>query len=407
MLIEVTNRIYDLIEGKVSVKYGIQRNKYQRYLLDPEVTPPSNISKDHYYVKWGFSTPVEGVPYNQYDPMRLMKINFTVTLLVPVTGITGKATENSLHDLIKKYNQDIRDIIECLSFGENYGDLSSQMISVVSMEDVTVSMENNVLFIEIPFQTQQYIVTGIDSSWLPSQIANLKAWYRSDDVTLVSNTVSQLNDKSGNDLHATQTTAANRPDYSTSGGLKNLPYFSTTESYSTGTGLLAGTTGTWNFLHDGTGATVFVVAKTTGLYWLWLLGTHANSISEIGYSISSTSDPGNVFSRNIGNGSGIASGFGLNSFIIDPSKYHKWITTFKTAPNYEDAFWMKVDNKQLGTPVIRTPSTSNSGQLGIGFGGSGLYPAASQFHEIIIFNRKLTSDEIRQIETYLYNRYGI
>jgi len=407
MLIEVTNRIYDLIEGKVSVKYGVQRNKYQRYLLDPEVTPPSNISKDHYYVKWGFSTPVEGVPYNQYDPMRLMKINFTVTLLVPVTGMTGKATENSLHDLIKKYNQDIRDIIECLSFGENYGDLSSQMISVVSMEDVTVSMENNVLFIEIPFQTQQYIVTGIDSSWLPSQIANLKAWYRSDDVVLVSNKVSQLNDKSGNGLHATQTTAANRPPYSTTGGLKNLPYFSTTESFSTGIGLLAGTTGTWNFLHDGSGATVFLVAKTTGVYWLWLLGTHQNSVSEIGYSISSTSDPGNVFSCNIGNGSGIASGFGLNSFIIDPSKYHKWITTFKTAPNYEDAFWMKVDNKQLGTPVIRTPSTSNSGQLGIGFGGSGLYPAASQFHEIIIFNRKLTSDEIRQVETYLYNRYGI
>lgn len=407
MLIEVTNRIYDLIEGKTSVRYGVQRNKYQRYLLDPEVTPPSNISKDHYYVKWGFSTPVEGVPYNQYDPMRLMKINFTVTLLVPVTGTTGKATENSLHDLIKKYNQDIRDIIECLSFGENYGDLSSQMISVVSMEDVTVSMENNVLFIEIPFQTQQYIVTGIDSSWLPSQIANLKAWYRSDDVVLVSNKVSQLNDKSGNGLHATQTTAANRPPYSTTGGLKNLPYFSTTESFSTGTGLLAGTTGTWNFLHDGTGATVFLVAKTTGLYWLWLLGTHANSITEIGYSISSTSSPGNLFSCNVGNGSSIVAGFSVNSFVIDPSKYHKWISTYKTNSAYQDSFYLKVDNKEMSVPAVNTPSTSNSGQLGIGFGGTGLYPATSQFHEIIIFNRKLTSDEIRQVEAYLYNRYGI
>ena len=407
MLIEVTNRIYELIEGKTSVRYGVQRNKYQRYLLDPEITPPSNISKDHYYVKWGFSTPAEGIPYNQYDPMRLMKINFTVTLLVPVTGMTGKTTENSLHDLIKKYNQDIRDIIECLSFGENYGDLSSQMISVVSLDEVTASTENNVLFLEIPFTSQQYVVTGIDNTWLPSQIPNLKAWYRSDDVTLVSNTVSQLNDKSGNSLHATQTTAANRPSYSATGGLKNLPYFSTEESPSTGTGLLAGTTGTWNFLHDGTGATVFVVAKTTGLYWLWLLGTHESGVSEVGYSISSTSDPGNLFSSNIGNGSGVSAGFALNSFVIDPSKYHKWITTFKTASNYEDAFWMKVDNKQLGTPIIRTPSTSNSGQLGIGIGGTGLYPATSQFHEIIIFNRKLTSDEIRQVEAYLYNRYGI
>ena len=404
---QVTQRLYDLIEGKASVKFGIQRNKYQRFLFDPTISPPSNLKKDTYYIQWGFSTPAEEVPYNQYDPMRLLKINFTVYLYVPTTGITGKVTESTLHGLIQKYNQDITDIMECLSFIENYGTVSDQVVSVTSLKDVSASVENDVLILEIPFETVQWVVTGIDSSWLPSQITDLYAWYRSDDVTLVSNKVSQLNDKSGNGRHATQTTAANRPAYSATGGLNNLPYFSTTESYSTGTGLTAGTTGTWNFLHNGTGATVFVVAKTTGLYWLWLLGTHQNSVSEIGYSISSTSDPGNVFSCNVGNGSGLVAGFGLNSFVIDPDRYHKWITTFKTAPGYEDSFWIKVDNKQLGTSTIRTASTSNAGALGIGFGGSGLYSATSQFHEIIIFNRKLSPDEIRQIEAYLNNRYGI
>lgn len=292
-LTSVTERIYDLLEGKASVKFGLTRNKYQRYMLDPLTTPPSNLKKDHYYIQWGFPTPVEGVPYNQYDPMRLMKINFTVYLYIPVTGITGKATETTLHGLIRKYNEDIMDIRECLSFGENYGTVSDQMVSVTSMSEVSASEENGVLILEIPFATQQWVVTGIDSSWTPASIDDLFAWYRSDDVTLVSNKVSQLTDKSGNGRHATQATAANRPAYSTTGGLNNLPYFSTTESYSTGTGLSAGSTGTWNFLHDGTGATVFVIAKTTGIYWLWLMGTQATGISNIGYSISSTSDPGN------------------------------------------------------------------------------------------------------------------
>lgn len=406
-LTEVTNRLYELMEGKAAVKFGLSRNKYQRYLLDPLTAPPANLKKDHYYIQWGFPSPVDGMPYNQQDPMRLMKVNFTVYLYIPMTGMVGQASENTLYSLIRRYSEDITDIVECLCYHENHGDVSSQVVSITSTRETTASEENGVLILEIPFETQQWVVVGIDSSWLPTQIADLYAWYRSDDVTLVSNKVSQLNDKSGNGRHATQTTAGNRPTYSATGGLNNLPYFSTTESYSTGTGLFAGTTGTWNFLHDGTGATVFVVAKTTGLYWLWLLGTHQNSVTEVGYSISSTSDPGNVFSCNVGNGSGVVSGFWLNSFVVDPSKYHKWITTFKTAPSYEDAFWMKVDNKQLGTPIIRTPSTSNSGKLGIGFGGSGLYPATSQFHEIIIFNRKLSPDEIRVVEAYLNNRYGI
>lgn len=406
MLTEVTTQIYKLLEGKESVKYGLPRNKYSRYLLDSETTPPSNIKSNMYYVQWGFPTPAEGIPYNQYDPMRLMKINFTVTLLVPVTGMTGKATENSLHDLIKKYNQDIRDIIECLSFGENYGDLSSQMISVVSLDEVTASTENNVLFLEIPFTSQQYVVTGIDNTWLPNQIANLKAWYRSDDVTLVSSKVAQWNDKSGNGLHATQATAENRPDYSATGGLKNLPYVQTTESFSTGTGLLAGTTGTWDFLHNEE-ATVFMVAQTSGNSWCWLLGTHQQSISEVGYSISSTSDPGSVFSAIVGDGVGVAAGFGLNSFVIDPTKYHKYITAFKYQTAPLDSFFMKVDNKQMSVPAIRTVSTTSSGQLGIGFGGTGYYPANSKMHEIIIFNRRLSPDEIRQVEAYLNQRYGV
>lgn len=406
MLTEVTNQIYKLIEGKESVKYGLARNKYSRYLLDPEAAPPSNIKSNQYYLSWGFPIPAEGIPYNQYDPMRLMKINFTVYLLIPVTGISSKVEESTLHELIKKYNADIMDVRECLTFGENYGNVSSQMVSVTSLDEVTASVENDVLFLEIPFSSQQYVVTGIDNSWLPSQISNLKAWYRSDDVTLVSGKVSQWNDKSGNGLHATQSTAAYRPSYSTSGGLKNLPYIQTTESFSLGTGLLAGTTGTWDFLHNEE-STVFMIAKTSGNDWCWLMGTHLYSISEVGYSLSSTTTPGSIFSNIVGNGVGTVAGFGLNSFVIDPTKFHKFITSFKYQASPADSFMFKLDNKQLSVPAIRTVSVASSGQLGIGFGGDGYYSANSQIHEVIIFNRRITPDEIRVVEAYLNQRYGI
>jgi hypothetical protein len=405
---KVTERIYELLEGKEEVVYGLKRNKYQRYLLDPETIPPSNLKKDHYYIKWGFPVPVEGKPYNQYDPMRLMKINFTVYLYIPVTGVTGKATESTLHGLIRKYNEDISNIRECLSFGENYGNVSEQVVSVTSINDVSVSIENDVLVIEIPFETQQWILVGIDSTWEPVVIPNLYAWYRTDDVQVIGGKVSQLNDKSGNGRHAIQTNVAYRPTYYPNGGLNDKPYFATTENLALGTGLLAGAVGEWNFLHNGTGATVFVVAKTSGNNWLWLLGTQLFSINEIGYGISSTADTGNKMSISVGDGSSVVVGFGLNGLVIDPNKYHKFITVYKESQiEYEDSFFIKIDNKKLSTASSKAPSQLNSGQLGIGFGGTGYYSADSQFHEIIIFNRRLSPEEIRQIESYLNNRYGI
>ena len=402
----VTNRLYELIEGKASVKFGLTRNKYQRYLLDPLSAPPANLKKDHYYIQWGFPTPVEGMPYNQQDPCRLMKINFTVYLYIPMTGQVGQASENTLYGLIRRYSEDITDIMECLCYHENYGTVSDQLISITSIKETTASQENDVLILEIPFETQQWVVTGVDSAWVPTAISDLFAWYRSDDVTLVSSSVSQLTDKSGNGRHPTQSTPSNRPSYSATGGLNNHPYFSTAEATTAG-GLTAGTTGTWNFLHNGTGATVFVVAKTSGTNWLWLVGTQATSISDIGYSISSTSDPGNKLSISVGSGVGEVAAFGLNGLVLDPTKYHKFITTFKTASGYEDSFWVKIDNKQMSCASVRNPTTSNSGPLGIGYGSTALYAADSQFHEVIIFNRKLTPDEIRSVEAYLNNRYGV
>ena len=63
-------------------------------------------------------------------------------------------------------------------------------------------------------------------SWLPTDLgADLALWLDADDVATISlngSTVSQWDDKSGNDRHASQATAANQPEY-TSSGLNGKP----------------------------------------------------------------------------------------------------------------------------------------------------------------------------------------
>lgn len=356
------------------------------------------------------------VPINHLDGFALYNAELVVKVAYFYTHLGDDMPEGTAElsgtgyydEILDRANTDYHDIQRVLTYYQNYGSLTTEVFSI-EIASYKVSEVDRKLISEITFKTSfQAPLVTVNSSWTPASIDDLFAWYRSDTVTLSSGKVSQLTDKSGNGRHATQATPANRPAYSATGGLNNLPYFSTTESYSTGTGLSAGTTGTWNFLHNGTGATVFVVAKTTGIYWLWLMGTQATGISNIGYSISSTSDPGNQLSISVGNGTNVVAGFGLNGLIIDPSTYHKFISSYKTATTtYGDALYVKVDNRDMATPASRSPSSSNSGALGIGYGGTGLYPATSEFHEIIIFNRQLSSTEIAQVEEYLYNRYGI
>jgi hypothetical protein len=408
MLEQVTRQLEKLMEGKTGNKFSLPRNRFLKLELDTDKKLPNNMKGMKYSILWGMQTPSEQTPYNQLDPYRLVDISFNLTLYIPSVGFDNLQNEGTIEKIQEKYGADIFDIRECLCYSENFGDVSDQIIAITQTKDATLSIENDIIEISIPFDTQQKIITGNEIDFNPSNIANLYAWFKasSTDVTITSDKISQWNDKSGNGRHATQSTAAYRPTFSATGGLKNKPYIATTESFALGTGLYSGNNSDWDFLHKGD-STVIVVAKTSGTGWCWLLSTHLYTVSDLGFSLSSTSAPGNVFSCNVGNGSGIVAGFALNSFVIDPSKYHKYIIQFQNKTNYEDAFSLKVDNKKLSVPAIRDISNSSSGKLGIGFGGDGYYSANSQIHEIIIFNRKLTGDELRQLEAYLQYEYGI
>lgn len=408
MLEQVTRQLEKLMEGKAGVKFTLPRNRFLKLELDTDKKLPNNMKGMKYSILWGMQTPSEQTPYNQLDPYRLVDVSFNLNLYIPSVGFDNLQNDGTIEKIQEKYGEDIFNIRECLCFYENHGDVSDQIITITQTKDATLSIEGEVIEISIPFDTQQKIITGNEIDFNPNNIANLYARYKatSDNITLVSSKVSQWNDISGNARHATQSNATYRPTFVATGGLKNKGYLNTTESFSLGTGLYAGNVSDWDFLHKGD-STVIVVAKTMGDGWCWLLSTHLYAVSDIGFSISSTSAPGNVFSCNVGNGSGIVAGFSLNSFVIDPSKYHKFIAQFQNKTNYEDAFFLKVDNKQLTVPAIRSITASSSGKLGIGFGGDGYYSANSQIHEIMIFNRKLTGDELRQIEAYIQYEYGI
>ena len=75
-------------------------------------------------------------------------------------------------------------------------------------------------------------------SWLPTDLgADLALWLDADDVATISlngSTVSQWDDKSGNDRHASQATAANQPEYTSSGlnGKPVLTFHGSTDSLS-------------------------------------------------------------------------------------------------------------------------------------------------------------------------------
>ena len=106
-----------------------------------------------------------------------------------------------------------------------------------------------------------WVITGSQKiNWDPSLISTA-LWLDAADastVTTVSGNVSQWNDKSGNGRNAMQSTSGKRPAYQSAAqnGLNAVRFTAASEHF-----LTAGTTSTWNFLHDGTDSSVFLVSR--------------------------------------------------------------------------------------------------------------------------------------------------
>lgn len=249
-----------------------------------------------------------------------------------------------------------------------------------------------------------FTIQPIDN--IPKEIPNLKFWVRSDNVLLTGTSpnqnISAAFDQSGNKLHAVQATAASQPLYYPSGGPNNKPYWN---GVTNARFMLAGANNDFNFLHNGSDWTIFMIAKPSTYSSRVLFGTTAGSSNDAGFGIFEYTNPGAYFI--MGNGTlGVinkaqATGYASGS-------WHSLAMTYTTGstPNLNYSF----DNGSvIGTANnANSNSASNSGRkLGIGSAGNGGFITDTAWCEIIIYNRKLNTAELARIHKYLKYRYNI
>jgi hypothetical protein len=260
--------------------------------------------------------------------------------------------------------------------------------------------------------------------WTPANITTA-LWLDAADastVTTVSSAVSQWNDKSGNGRNAAQSTAGNRPAYQSAAqnGLNAVRFTAASSHF-----LTAGTTSTWNFLHNGTDSAVFIVSRCrdTGddpnaahTY----LSTGGAGSSNIGYWLAY--DDIASASRNNGLNTRVA-----NAGIVVPGTYASFdntndkITpgTYHIISSYVDANNATAVNKTVqrvdgsasfgSNTITNTPSTSNSTTaLNIGRDvASATLDFTGDICEILLFNTQPDTTNRQRIEGYLAHKWGL
>jgi hypothetical protein len=259
-----------------------------------------------------------------------------------------------------------------------------------------------------------------ETVWNPSMISTA-LWLDAADattVTTVSGAVSQWNDKSGNGRNATQGTAGNRPVYQASAqnGL-NAVRFTAASSHS----LSAGTTSTWDFLHDGNSSSVFIVARvrstgdnpnTIHCY----LSTGAAATSSRGYSIAyddtASDSKNNALHIKVARGSTAFSVSDNTNDKITPGTYHI-LSSYVDADNATagNRSASRIDGSAAFGSNVSTfpPSTSNSNYaltLGRDLRENTL-DFTGDICEVLIFNTQPDTLDRQKLEGYLANKWGL
>ena len=234
----------------------------------------------------------------------------------------------------------------------------------------------------------------------PKVIPGLYLWLRSDDLIQSSGTVSAALDRSGNGRHAVQPTSASQPFYSATGGANNYPYWTGTDAVSGGRYLLAGETTDWTFLHDGSGFTIFLVFKTASTQQNYFFGTQTGAGLSKGLSVVRLNNTSARFA--------IGTGFSQNISVDYSQTLTSWskLTIFGETGSDPD-YYIRVNKTDVANtnefnPLTSTPSIQ---KLGIGAGGGGAYSISCDLHEVIVYNKVLTTGEVANVENYLTNRY--
>ena len=264
------------------------------------------------------------------------------------------------------------------------------------------------------------ILFGKRRPWTPANIATA-LWLDANDastITLNGSTVSQWNDKSGNERHAAQATAANQPTY-TANGLNGKPVltFDGLNDF-----LTAGTTSSFNFFHNGQESAAVAVCRfgNTGSdpdanYSLFTNGGGASGDTGIDMSFEDRSPNNNALSVSVSRS--VPGSFPVSSFVDNIITPGQWII-----PSIRmDADNSTPANRAIGNVNGGANITGNTSSVSPALGnasfpmhiGSGVFSYGFYSYllgavsEIIFINSALSTTDRQRIEGYLAHKWGL
>jgi hypothetical protein len=263
-----------------------------------------------------------------------------------------------------------------------------------------------------------WLITGSQKvNWNPSLITTA-LWLDAADattVTTVSGAVSQWNDKSGNARHATQSTAGNRPSYTTAG--QNGRNVLTFDGSSDGLTLASN-------LSLGTEHSIFVAAKnsatittSTAPQALLCGDTYtfpSTTTSELIFGVGSLT--GNftnerIYSLALAAGTGAADVYGYGKTDSDIAGGFIALSSFASTGNvfsgrFNGAADFVSTSSAGGYSTTNTRFPSNLRSIGYRFANNTLF-WSGQIWELIVVPSYLSLDATHRIEGYLAHKWGL
>jgi len=255
----------------------------------------------------------------------------------------------------------------------------------------------------------------------PSDVSGLYAWYVASDMdgdgieNEESGTADATwTDKSGNGYNMSRNSS---PTISTRNGYNVVSFDGVDDRYQ------AGAAADWAFLHDGGESTIFWVgqigftADPNILAGVMSTGTVSSSV--LGYGIwyedrasVSNNDALRVFvTQGIGSNrvvSDVTAGRAQNTWTANTYNYIRVEVDCSQDPVDMADYWINstfyqfnnVENRLAGSGAPANPFTV----MAMGDGG---FPCPGEVAEIIIYNRKLTAQEISDVEGYIATKYNL
>jgi hypothetical protein len=242
----------------------------------------------------------------------------------------------------------------------------------------------------------------------PSDLASLRAWYKADAITGLSNNdpVGSWTDSSGGGYTLTAS-GSNRPTYKTS-TINSLPVVEFNATH----WLAASTASHWKFLHDPTGSSVFVVLRYTRAARMAFLWTSPFSSVKKGWTLVSNLTNQNAW--NIipasGNSWNVLNQTANNTLPINTNN----IVGVIADPNNGTASSrsstrINGGNATTANTETNAPSTANpDSPLTLGRSGdSSTVGLEGWIAEVVICNAILSSSDRQKVEGYLAHKWGL